>query len=103
MKYLIGLLLVAMLSLASGTMVFAGSCTYKPYVRDGKVLGTMVVNEFSTYCGYAIENRAGIRLYVDNEGKFENFSNAYAMDDVLDYLCSKCAYEVPSPADTASN
>ncbi len=93
MKYLMGMLLICTLILASGLVALAGDCTYKPYVRDNNVVGTMVINEFNTYCGYAAKHRNGIRLYVDNEGKYEQFSKEYEFEDVLRYLCSKCAYE----------
>lgn len=97
MKHLVGVLFGFLMVLASGPSVFAGDCTYKPYVRDGHVRGTMVLNEFNTYCGYAVKTHNGIRLYIDNEGRYEPFTNAYAFDDVLRYLCSKCAYEVTEP------
>ncbi len=94
MKYLMAVLCICTLVLASSLAASAGDCTYKPYTRDDNVVGTMVVNEFNTYCGYAVKQRNGIRLYVDNEGKYEQFSKEYSFDDILKYLCSKCAYDI---------
>lgn len=102
MRYLFGLLLVLILAVASGTAAFAGECEYKPYTRDDNVVGTMVVNEFNVYCGYAVKQKNGTRLFIDNEGRYEHFSTDYAFEDILSYLCSKCAYDVPGSEDNGN-
>ncbi len=82
--------LAAMLLCTASAQAF--DCTLNPIMRNGKEVGTAVINGLDKYCGSVQRSGGGYRVKLDGRSP-EYFNATYKYRDVLQYMCDYCEYK----------
>jgi len=78
--------------LCSALPALAYDCELDTIIRNGKQVGTVVVNGLDNYCGTVYFQGGGYSVHLDGQPK-KFYSRDYAYKDVLNYMCDACLYK----------
>lgn len=85
-------LVAACLFLFAHTPVGAFDCELDTIMRDGKQVGTVVVNGLDVYCGTVYFRGGGYSVHFDDQPK-KFYNKDYDYREVLNYMCDSCLYK----------
>lgn len=89
-RHILALLLATML-LCGAAPATAFDCELDVILRNGKQVGTVVINDFDHYCGTVYFRSGGYSVHLEGQPK-KFYGSDYAYKDVLNYMCGSCLY-----------
>lgn len=84
--------LTALVLILAATPARAFDCELDTIIRNGKQVGTVVVNTLDNYCGTVYFRGGGYSVHLEGQPK-KFYSRDFAYKDVLNYMCDSCLYK----------